>query len=421
MKMNNYNPVGAIYLLPFTIFFLVSGLSLLQSSSSDNQQLEGSVINQIFLSFAYGLAFILLLRRRYLFGYFLARAYPLLSLLFFILCSIMWSAFPRSVLISFVHQLGVLLIAMVTVMLLLDEKDKFFKLLLSLLFVYLLATAVISLIFPNVGQMPSSRWITGGQWRGLTVHSNNLGMLCLITTWVATSSYFLMEHRKKLTTTMIFLVVMLAFYCLYRTNSMTSTVLSTSLLLSVIWFSFISTSSGSVKAVKTIFFIFFILLMIAIVVVINPDLLSVKTFFKIIGRNETLTGRTSLWEIGLKGFSERPYLGWSFDNLRSFFKRYSLGYGQLHNGYLDLMVRGGLASLLLLMVMIFQLAINIIKLRNSEDKRYYFILSGFIAILIHNITEASFLRNTNTLWLMFLVLYFYGFACIYQKTSKVNH
>jgi len=420
--MNNYNPVGAIYLLPFTIFFLITGLSLLQPSTNDNQQLEGSVINQIFLSLAYGLAFILLLRRRDLLGYFLARAYPLLGLLLFILCSWLWSAFPGSVLISFAHQLGTLFIAMTTVMLLLDDKDKFFKLLLTLLFFYLCATVAISVILPHVGQMPSTRWNRGGLWRGMTTHSNTLGYLCLISTWIATTSYFLIVKRHKLTTTIIFLVVMLAFYCLYRTNSMTSTIISLALLLSAFWFALITTSSGSVKTVKIIFFIFFILIMIATAVVINPDLLSVKTFFKIIGRNETLTGRTSLWEVGLKGISERPYLGWSFDNLRSFFKRYSLGYGQLHNGYLDLMVRGGLASLLLLMVTIFQLTVSIIKLRYSEDKRYYFILSGFVAILIHNITEASFLRNTHPLWLMFLILYFYGFACIYQQNiSKVSH
>ena len=356
--MNNHNPVGALYLLPFTIFFLVSGLSLLQSSSSDNQQMEGNVINQIFLSFAYGLAFILLLRRRDLLGHFLTRAYPLLGLLIFIFCSWLWSAFPRAVFISFAHQLGAMFVAMCAVILMLDNKDKFFKLLLTLLFVYLCVTVAISLIFPHVGQMPNERWHMGGQWRGMTTHSNTLGYLCLISIWIATTSYFLIVNRHKLTTTIIFLVVLLSFYCLYGTNSMTSTVISLALLLSVFWFAFITTSSGSVKTVKIIFFVFFILIMIATTFVINPDLFSVETFFKIIGRNKTLTGRTSLWEIGLKGISERPYLGWSFDSLRSFFKRYSMGYGQLHNGYFDLLIRGGIISFVLFLIMICQLVDN---------------------------------------------------------------
>lgn len=203
---------------------------------------------------------------------------------------------------------------------------------------------------------------------------------------------------------------------------MTSTVLSTCLLLSAIWFAFITSSSGSTKIIKIIFFIILILLLIAVVVVINPDFFSVKTFFKIIGRNETLTGRTSLWAVGLRGFAERPYLGWGFDTLRSFLGHYSLGYGQLHNGYLDLLVRGGLISLFLLLLMMSQLLKNIIKLKFLGDKRHFFILSLFVAILTHNITEASFVSNIDTLWIMFLILYFYGFSCLYPKKNfTVDH
>ncbi|MCD2448858.1 hypothetical protein GO003_000385 [Methylicorpusculum oleiharenae] len=408
MTLNHQPNIGCAYLLPFLIYFTVNSIALLQPSYGTDLKQESSIINQITLTLAYTTALILILKQHGLLPYILKRAIPLCALFLFTLISFYWSYFPSKVFISFIHNVGLSLIAICMAIYLLSNKNNFFKLLLIILMLYIFTSIIVTIYMPHIGVMTSSNIYDIsliGRWRGLTGHPNSLGIICLFTTWVCSCALFKSKNNKWV---YFLAVVSLAgtFYCLHKADSMTSLILSIALVLGISGFYLINSSSRNTKLIKTLSCVFLFIIGIFFIYIQHPEIFTVKFFFHLIGRNENLSGRTSLWEIGLKGHEAKPILGWSFDNLRSFMSTYKLGYGQLHNGYLDLLVRGGYISIFLLILIILQLFLRIIKEAMDNNQDYPIVLSLITVVLIHNITEASILSNSSLTWLMFLISYF---------------
>jgi O-antigen ligase len=409
MVSNNQPTIGAGYLLPFLIFFTVIGVALLQPDYGSLIRQESSIVNQVVLSLAYALAFIFLLKKKGLVSSVIRKVVPLDMLFFIILISALWSEFPVKVIISFVHNIGVVCIALCAVTLFIGNKNYFFKLLLLMLFVYIVATVVVTIIRPDIGVMTSSNIYAVsliGRWRGLTTHPNSLGSICLFATWVSLSTFFYTKQSKLISLLAIGLL-MGAFYCMYKANSMTSTLLSAALVFGMVWFAFIGKSTGGMKFIKIMLGVMGIFVGLMLIYIIYPEVFSEKYFFRAIGRDESFSGRTSLWDIGLRGFAAKPYFGWSYDSLMSFLKSYNLGYGQLHNGYLDLLVRGGLVSIFLFFILLCQSIYLLVKQAGFKNKDYACVAGLLVSVLLHNMTEGSLFGGTNIVWFMFLFSYFY--------------
>ena len=412
-----------IHLWPLMLSFFVMGTNLLERvifrhrGGGD----EGSVINQVFLSLAYVMAFFFLLRRRSLFWKMIRQALPWVLSFFLIGLSMAWSRFPQAVWMSVAHQLGAALVAMCSAILWHEDRDLFFKMLFRMGMVYILITILAFAFLPSISLMPERVYSPTRQWRGLTSHYNTLGFFCLTINWIAVASYFLTEKGKKRRRAILcLLMLVLDFYCLYRTNSMTSTLLSIALAFATVWFMFTRTTYGHIKRVKIAFFLLMVSLMIAGVYLVNQKIFTKKYFFKTIGRTETLTNRTTLWELGLKGISIHPYVGWSFDGLRSFNERSGMSYGQVHNGYYDLVLRGGFLAGFLFFLMLLKMIKALRRSKIPDYTSYYFCMMLLIVILAHNITEASFFRNCHFLWQIFLVLYFYALLIQDDRPQAVH-
>jgi len=409
-----------VFLWPLILYFFIIGTSGLQTSVFYDAGREGgSLINQVFLSAAYLMAFFLLLKRGNLFRRLLMRAFPLVTMILFIGLSISWSMFPQAVLMSFAHQLGVTFIAMCAAILWKKDKNIFFKMFLNASFFYLLITIIASHFFPRLCHMVGRLSCPGGQWRGFTTHYNTLGSFCLVMVWMAVAGHFLVDEKNK-QPWVVFFVFTASFYCLYRSNSMTATLLSIALVLSALWFIFTRSSYGQTKGRKIVFFVFISSLMAIGAFLIKPDIFTKEFFFELIGRNETLTGRTTLWELGFKGISSHPYVGWSFDSLRSFSKHFLTGYGQLHNGYFDLILRGGAVAGVLFFLIVFKIIQILRKMKAVAYPNYYFGAALLVAILVHNVTEASFFRNAHVVWGVFLVLYFYCLLSLNRERDALQ-
>jgi O-antigen ligase len=409
MVSNNQPTIGARYLLPFFIFFTVIGVALLQPDYGSLIRQESSIVNQVVLSLAYALAFIFLLKQKGLVSSVIRKAVPLDILFFLMLISVLWSEFPVKVLISFVHNIGVACIALCAISLFIGNKNYFFKLLLLGLFVYIVSTIAVTLIRPDIGVMTSTNIYAVsliGRWRGLTTHPNSLGSICLFTTWVSLSAFFYTKQSKLISLLAISLL-MGAFYCMYKANSMTSTLLSAALVFGMVWFAFIGNSRGGMRFIKIMLGVMSIFVGLMLIYIIHPEVFSEKYFFRAIGRDESFSGRTSLWDIGLRGFAAKPYFGWGYDSLMSFLKSYNLGYGQLHNGYLDLLVRGGLVSIFLFFILLCQAVYFLIKQVFFKNKDYVCVAGLLLLALLHNMTEGSLFGGTNIIWFMFLISYFY--------------
>ncbi|AMK76455.1 MULTISPECIES: O-antigen ligase family protein [Methylomonas] len=415
--------IGAQYLLPFFIFFTVIGVALLQPDYGSLMRQESSLVNQVTLSLAYSLAFVLLLKQKGLVLTVIIKSGPLDALFFLIIVSIFWSEFPVKVIIFFVHNVGMACIALCMVLFLINKKDNFFKILLLALSIYIAATVVVTMIRPDIGVMTSTNIYAVsliGRWRGLTNHPNSLGAICLFATWISLSTFF---YTKKSMATSLFAIGLLlaAFYCMYKANSMTSTILSASLIFGMLWLAFIGSSKGGVKFIKITLGAISIFIGLMLLYIIHPEFFSEKYFFRAIGRDASFSGRTSLWDIGLRGFAAKPFLGWSYDSLMSFLKNFNLGYGQLHNGYLDLLVRGGLVSIFLFFILLGQIVYLLLKQRKKDNKDYAYVAILLVAVLLHNMTEGSLVGGTNIIWFMFLLVYFYSILINISQNRLENN
>ncbi len=417
MNSTKSTTIGALYLLPFFIFFTLISTPFFQAENASPTQQNSSLLQQIMLSLSYFSAFILLIKQPGVISETLKKSLPLNILFFLMLISAFWSSMPIKVILSVIHNTGITFITLCMSLVLIKDKEKFFKYLLIALFIYITATIIVSLFFPSIGLMTSAnKYDTSliGRWKGLTTHPNSLGSICLFTSWVTLSSYFYTKQTKFIK--FLAIVTLTAnLYCLYKANSMTSLLLSIALIFGIGWFTYLGKSSGGIKALKILLAIFCFFTICAFLYMMHPEYLSEKYFFYAIGRDSSLSGRERLWQMGFRGFAEKPLLGWSYDSLVSFLTKYHMGFGTLHNGYLDLLVRGGLVSIFFFSILLIQLFDLLIKQTTQNKSNYVFILALIITVLAHNMTESTLLTNTSLIWLMFLMGYFYSLMFNNQK------
>ena len=76
----------------------------------------------------------------------------------------------------------------------------------------------------------------------------------------------------------------------------------------------------------------------------------------------------------------------------------------LHNGYVEILVKGGVIGAVLLAFILIKTLIE--QLRIDLKYRHYFIFlnTGFIMIMLHNFTESSILKGLNTLSILFVFI-----------------
>jgi len=409
MELSVKPTIGKLYLFPFAILFI----SLFCIPTDIENSSGRSVFEQLILVFIYLFAMLLVIRQPTYLKNTLRRGKPLILLYLLVLASSFWSAYPTSVVIGFIHKTGIFFIAMCAALLLLKDSVNFYRIALNGLFIYFIATLLIIFLKPDIGVMGS------GRWKGLTSHPNTLGVICLVQTWIIITSFFVANRYTNYYFFYCILALVITSICLLGTDSMTSILLSIILILTGIWKSFTLFTKGYVKVVNILFLMLMLVTSVAIVFFFNSELFTSTGFYKGIGRDSTMTGRAILWALAFKGIDMHPYLGWSFDTLRSFLNQYPLPVDtdQVHNGYLDILVRGGIISLLVFFLLVIQMYSNISKL---EKRKRYIFLSSIITILIHNISESSILRDNNLLWLCFMIVYFYSLNTNLQPNFSDN-
>jgi O-antigen ligase len=79
---------------------------------------------------------------------------------------------------------------------------------------------------------------------------------------------------------------------------------------------------------------------------------------------------------------------------------------QFHNGYLDLLVRGGIVGSILLGYLILRKCFLFVRLARVNWRLFTTLASLSTAILVHNFTEASLARGQHFLWVLFVFVLF---------------
>jgi len=273
-------------------------------------------------------------------------------------------------------------------------------------------------LYPSQGLDP----LRDFRWRGVTTNPNTLGVAALVTIWSATA--LVSNNRTKTNYILFALGVSLGLFCVYGTNSMTSAILSVFVLVGIPISGWAAKKGGAPLVLKVIVLLFIITTGIMTLLIVIPAITNPEYLLQIVGRSTTLTGRIDIWKLGMEAISLRPWLGWGFDAHSSVSQALRMDIGQFHNGYLDILVKGGIVGLVFCLLFVFITMNRVLKASFRITPELVTFAIYIIVFLLHNVTEATLGRERTALWLLFSFIYFYmaqpiGSLYEEQKSKRV--
>jgi O-antigen ligase len=125
-----------------------------------------------------------------------------------------------------------------------------------------------------------------------------------------------------------------------------------------------------------------------------------------LGKDQTLTGRTELWDVARDAISQRPYFGWSFDSHASVMSigAFDIDFNHYHNGYLDTLVAGGFVLLALIMYNVSRFSRAFFLAFRKDSTVFPFILP-LVILLFLNFSEYSLLRPNSPIWQIYVIAF----------------
>jgi exopolysaccharide production protein ExoQ len=324
---------------------------------------------------------------------------------FFIYClvSIVWSDFPLIALKRWIKALGHPAMALV-VLTEPDLEESLTRLLKRSAYVLIPFSILLIKYFPEIGRTWDE--FTGmASNNGVNLTKNGLGGACmlfgffffwhLLRVWKSEPG---LARRNELI--LIFGFLFLIGYLTRKAHSATSALglliaIGLTILLGRRWLNKRQILAYAVSAVVT-------LTVAQLTLGIFDDIVSLT------GHEATIIGRANLWH-DLLAVPINPIVGvgfesfWLGDRLQAIWSTHWWHPTQAHNGYLETYLNLGLVGLAILLGFIASIffKIRVELLRNFEWGRFR--LGLFVAILLHNWTEASF-RGLGLSWFMFHII-----------------
>lgn len=130
----------------------------------------------------------------------------------------------------------------------------------------------------------------------------------------------------------------------------------------------------------------------------------------------TLTGRTDIWSFAWPYVEAQPWIGYGF---RSFWQigenspSLSLGFGFIatvwhgHNGYLDIVLGGGIIGLLTFLPLLI-ISLNLCGAIGRQRPYEGAVLAAFVVFtLLHNLLETTFLFGVNVMFVLYQIIWLY--------------
>lgn len=354
---------------------------------------------------AYLLSVVLALGRLPLYLALARRTWLYLALSALVLASATWSLSPEKAATNFVHSFGLFFVCASAALYAATRPSALFQKVQTFSMFVLLASIAVVVVAPQIGLEGRLNEYTpiSGRWKGILGHANGLGIFAAIAACTSLEIFYSTKsgaRRFFSLCTIATSLVVLVFGC----RSMTSTL---SILPIIVCYPFLMSmqhDSPARRGLKLFTLGLLVGLALLITLIIDPDILGLGFLFKSIGRSRNLTGRTALWQFAFTLVSQKPLLGWSFDSLASVLRtaQGAMPYGQFHNGYIDIAVRGGFVGLGLLLLMIRRAVFSALRLTRTDFGKALGLLAMFGVVCISNFAEASFAREGTALWFLFL-------------------
>lgn len=324
-----------------------------------------------------------------------------------------WSIYPGWAMISAGHYAGVWLVAAITALSWCESRERLYVAINWVMIAYLLASLAVVVLDPAIGvrTIQDASGAFSGRWQGISSHPNDFAYSTILLIW---SALAVREERGNVTLRRVnYVAIPLALVvAAFGARSMTATLADLAMIAA--YFAFPSTRATPLAARRrivllTVFGVGVALAAVAIIVSMTSEGGGGQGAVRVGGRDlATMSGRTQLWEIGWWAFTRRPLAGWSFDDLATFFNFVGGGnfpFNQFHNGWMDLMVRGGAIGLVLGLAMMIRFIWITARLWRIDPTAARISGVYFVAVMLENLSEAQLAVAGNPLWVMLVVLW----------------
>lgn len=378
-----------------------------QSVGATNE--EGSSLDQAVLIALFCLGMMILVARRFNWLNVIKENIWLILLIVFMLASCIWSDIP---LLSFKRWIREVIAVIMAFIVATEPSPK--KALESLLrrLIYILIPFSYILI-QYFGEYGRAYIHNSGDlmWIGVTLHKNQLGQLCIIAVlfliWTIIRKFqgrIIATSRHQVYFEAFLLI--LTFWCMggpnhsfsYSATSAVTLTVELSVLLVLYW----KKNSSSIITQKAwIVLIVFIFIYGTVTPVIGK--LSIIDISSAIGRQENLTGRTSVWAQVVPVAMSKPILGHGYGGFWTTQNREVFDISGSHNGYLDVILELGFAGLFLYLMFFLSSMRKALNAMVQDFDWGVLMVCSLIMAVIQNITEASL--NTFTSRIMAIILF----------------
>ena len=323
----------------------------------------------------------------------------LITLLFYSLLSAIWANSPMNIVRHFIFLLSILFISIMTALAFPENKATQIRWMFGLFLMLTLASIMTAIYLPKVGIMPMIGGVS--RWKGITPHPNTLGAQLLLLIWLSANLFFLSKSRIE--KSIILFAIVAAFYALLKADSMTSFITSLAIIGLTCYYYLFTRITISTKL------ILYTLTALSFLVIFTFYMSATElaeTSLASTGRNTTFTGRSIIWQTALKYASDHIILGYGFDGLEQLTKKTHIEMSHLHNGYIEILLQGGLIASILLGFILIKTLLHQLRIKSTHKHEFIFLNTGLVMILVHNITESSILRGLNPLniFLIFIIV-----------------
>lgn len=311
------------------------------------------------------------------------------------------------------HMLGMLLIATTTALACVNDRNKFYAVVHLSTIAVVFASFIVALLYPKYGvSYFGDIGMLVRRWRGVTTSPNSLGTICVAAfcsgmIWRNTITSF--AGRAFLLASSSFALLVVA----RGAQSMTSTMSC----LATLFLLFLFSKRGKLGVLRFSKFTTLAICVFSALVV----LFSAGTVVFILGRNLTFSGRIYLWEYGMDLFMQKAVFGWGLD-----FEKYMSGaffreFVNFHNGFLEMLVRGGIVRLMLVFLCLIAFLRSAIKIIKLDSMAAATSIIFFASMLVTNMTESSFFRPFDPQWVIVMCIWALNEYALKLNKETVTH
>lgn len=294
-------------------------------------------------------------------------------------------------------------------------KEQFYSILAKYFILTIIASIILCVVSPSRGFMSYSGSTV---IRGVFSHKNILARNMLVGYVVLSNASLYTSNKLRIKIYKIFSI--LAIILIILSKSTTSLLLVISLIIVDL---IIQKRKRVIKLINQIIILTSLIFNIAIIIISDPKLQAKLATIKFLNKDLTFTGRTYIWHFSLSAFKFKPLFGygyyvfWPRGGSDYFKSLYYFDVPHAHNGYINLLLEGGVCLLFLILIIFYKILRETKTKFESPFVKIIFLIT--IITLIINLIESSFIDKTNYIFYMLMCINFLYIDKIYIQTNKL--